>query len=449
MDARPAGTGTAVSSWRHRDFRLLWAGQSVSRLGSQVSLLALPLVAIGLLHATTLQVGLLAASETVPFLLIGLPAGALVDRVRRRRVLVVGDVGRAVVLGTVPVASGLGVLTLAQLYVVALAAGVLTVFFDVAYQSHLPELVGREALIDGNGKLATSESLAQVAGPGLGGALVEAVGAAVAMAADAASFAVSAVCLLVMRPAAGPPPVRPEGRPVRLRTQIGEGLRYVWREPHIRVISACTATSNLFSGMATAVIVVFMARRLAQSPGRIGLIFAVANLGALAGAVLAGRLGRALGLGPVIAGSIATCGLGGLLLPLATRQSAVEWLVAGFLMQSAGGVVYNVNQVSLRQAVCPAELLGRMNATVRFVVWGTTPVGAAVGGVLGTVVGLRPTLWVAGLGGTLAVGWLVGSPVPGLRAVPAPYGLDVPPPGPGADGRAGGGAAPDGGGVQA
>jgi len=228
-EAAPMGGPPGDSLWRHRDFLMLWGGQSVSRLGSQVSLLALPLLAIAGLHVTTLQVGLLSASATVPFLLMGLSAGVVVDRLPRRREMIAGDAGRALVLASIsiPIAWAAGVLTMAQLFVVALVSGVLTVFIDVDYQSYLPDLIAAPQLVDGNGELATTESLAQVAGLAAAGALVQVVGAAPAMLVDAVSFAASALALLGLRVAGRRPPAPAVGRasrPRRLLSEVGEGL---------------------------------------------------------------------------------------------------------------------------------------------------------------------------------------------------------------------------------
>jgi len=404
------------SLWHHRDFLALWTGQAVSRAGSQVSLLALPLVAIVLLHATTFEVGALTATATLPFLLVGLPAGALVDRLPRRRVLIVADVGRCAALASVPVAWAAGSLTVGQLYVVSLVAGSLSVLFDVAYQSYLPELVAADQLVEGNGKLAATDAGAQVAGPGIAGLLIGAVGAANAVSADAASYVVSFVSLMLVR--ARPHERAREPRTTKLRREIAEGLRFVRGEPRILAVAGATATSNLFSSMAEAVLLVFAVRRLGLSAGRLGIIFALANVGALLGAVSAARIARRIGVGPTIVWSIAMAGLGPLAYPLATRSSAAVLILAGGAVMGFGGVVYNVNQVSVRQTLCPPRLQGRMNATVRFIVWGTMPLGGFAGGALGTLVGLRPTLWIAAIGGLGAFLWLLPSPIPGMRHMP-------------------------------
>lgn len=407
--------------WRHRDFMLLWTGQAVSEVGSQVTMLAIPLLAALTLHATTFEIALLTAASSAAFLLVALQAGALVDRMRKKRVMVRADLLRALVIATVPLAQVLGVLTIWQLYVVSLATSVLTVFFDVAYQSYLPVLVDTDQLTDGNAKIGASQSFAQFAGPGLGGLLVAAVGAAYAVVVDAVSFVVSMVSTSAIHDPEPAPASRPPG--TRLRTEIAEGLGFVLRHPILKRVVGCTATGNFFSSMWGGVEIVFLVRVLHASPRVIGVVFALAALGGLIGAALCARVTRAVGSARIIwlsqlvvipflyAGPSAFPGWGVLLIS-----------VSGF----AGGVmsvIYNVSQVSYRQAVTPRHLLGRMNASTRFIVWGVMPLGALAGGALATVIGIRPTLYVAATGGSLAVLWVIFSPLYGLRDVPAVAGV--------------------------
>jgi MFS family permease len=403
---------------RNRDFRLLWAGQTISRAGTEVSVLALPLIAIQILDATTFEVGSLTAVETLPFILVGLPAGAWVDRMRRRRVLIAADIGRLVALGSIPIASAFASITLVHLFVVAFVTGVFTVFFDVAYQSYLPELVERDQLVDGNAKLAASESTAHVVGPGVGGALINWVGASTAVMADALSYAASFFCLIVIRTPAEVPD-RGEN-PTSLVTDIREGLRFVWRENRIRAVAFCTATSNLFSAVMGAVVLLLMTRVLGFSGGKIGLIFAVSGAGAVVGAVIAPWLARRFGVGRAIVLSILLGGLGPFLVAGAAGTLAPVLIAAGFGILGGSGVAYNINQVSVRQALCPRRLQGRMNASVRFLVWGTLPIGGFLGGALGSTIGIRPTLWVAAVGQATAFLWLLPSPIPKMRDMPEP-----------------------------
>ena len=400
--------------WRNRDFLLVWSGQGVSEVGSQVTTIALPLIAIDALKVGTFAVGVLTACTTAAFLVAGLPAGAIVDRLRKRRVMVLADIGRVLVLGSIPVAWWAGVLGIAQLYACALLAGLLTVFFDVSYQSYLPELVGAGELVDANGKLQATVSTAQLGGPAIGGALVGALGAAGAVAADAASFVVSVLTLAgVRRPDVRPAP--PEGGRASLRADIAEGLRYVAGEARIRMVAGCTATSNFFSTLSEAVLLVFLRRSMHLSPSVIGLLFAVGAAGGLAGAFAAAPLARRLGVGRAILTGTVLFALGGICFPLATRADVIVLVVIGQALVSFGAVAYNVNQVSVRQTICPPALLGRMNASVRTLVWGVMPLGALVGGTIGSDLGLRPALWVAAAGGLAAPIWILAAP--GVRAM--------------------------------
>jgi MFS family permease len=400
---------------RHRDFRLLWAGDTISQFGTQVTALALPLLAVTTLHATPFEVGLLTMFEFASFLLVGLPAGAWVDRMRRRNVLIVGDIGRALLLGSLPLAAWLDVLAMPQLYLVALGTGLLTVFFDVAYQSYLPHLVGREHLVEGNAKLQASQSVSVVAGPTVGGALVQALTAPYAVLVDAASFLFSALCVGGIR-SREPKPERAPDR--HLGREIAEGLRFVWGNRILRSISASTSTFNFFATIGGTMLILLLARELGLSAATIGLFFSIGSVGGLVGALVATRVATRFGQGPTIWVSAALSGPPGLLLPL-TQRGWLLWVVA-----AATGVVsllvpiYNITQVSFRQGLCPERLLGRMNATIRFIVWGTMPLGGLVGGALGTWIGVRPTLWVSSVGLALAFGWVFFSPLRGMRELP-------------------------------
>ncbi|HYL51244.1 MAG TPA: MFS transporter [Acidimicrobiia bacterium] len=409
------------SLFRHRDFLHLWCAESVSQLGSQVSLLALPLVAITVLHATTFQVGALTAVEMSPFVLVGLPAGALVDRLPRRPVLVWCDIGRAVALSSIPITYAFDALSYAQLLAVVFVTGTLTVFFDVAYQSILPALVEREQIVDGNAKLEISRSGAQLAGPGLGGLLVQWIGAASAITADAVSFVVSAIFLRGIRAQEPPIDVTVDEEVSRLRAlgrEIREGLGYVLRHRVLRMIAGSTGTSNFFSSMTMAVFLLYAVRERHYSAGIVGLVFSVGNVGVLVAALTAGRLTKKIRLGRAIWLGMFVSQLGPLVIALAPTQHALPYFVGAWLGFGFGGTLYNIDQVSLRQAITPQRLQGRMNASMRFMVWGTMPFGSLAGGVLGTVIGLRSTLLVGGIGGLLAVLWLSARSVRELDEIP-------------------------------
>jgi MFS family permease len=414
---------------------LLWGGQSVSELGSSITVLALPLTAVVVLRASTFQVGLLTAASTAAFLVIALPAGAVVDRVAKRGLMAWCDAGRMLVIGSVPVTAALGVLTMAQLYAVALLAGIATVFFDVAYQSYLPALVSRGQLVDGNGKLQTSAEVARLAGPGLGGGLVGLAGAAGAMAADAITYVLSVASLLLIR-TREPRPARAAGAAAagpasaRLRGEVMAGLSFVLHEPILRKIVACTGTANMFGGVAQALEIIFLVRVLQVPPALTGLVVAGTALFGVAGGALSGWLGRRIGSARVIWVSMVGFGAFAVLMPLAQPGWGVLLFVAGWGSSSFAGVVYNVAQVSYRQAVCPPELMGRMNAAVRWIVWGTIPLGGLLGGVLGSVLGVRPSLVVAVIGSWAAGLWVLFSPLRRMRDVPPPPETAVPPPPP-------------------
>ena len=443
LEAEPAPAGTL---WRNRNFLLLWSGQTVSEMGSAVTQLALPLTAVVVLGASTFQVGLLTSAATAAFALIALPAGALVDRWAKRRLMIWCDAARMLIIGSVPLAAAFGVLTLGQLYAVAITAGVCTVFFDVAYQSYLPAVVALEQLADGNGKLGATQLFAQVAGPGLGGGLVGLVGAAGAMAADAISYAVSVVSLLGISSHQEAPPAAGD-RP-GLRAEIAEGLGFVLRHPILRKIVACTGTANLFGSMGIALEIVFLVRVLRVRPADTGLLIAVASLGGVVGGVLSGRLSRRIGSARIIWYSILVLSFPQLLIPLAAPGWRVAAFGVGLAFFSFGAVVYNVAQLSYRQAICPPRLLGRMNAAVRWVVWGTIPLGALLGGALGTILGVRTTLWIAFTGSWAAGWWVFFSPLRGMRALEDQPGLeDQRAPGRGVPGH-GGRELPDGAGPQ-
>jgi MFS family permease len=410
LDPQPRGL------WHHPEFRRLWIGESVSQFGSTISQLALPLVAILIIRASTFEVGLLVTFQMAAFLVVGLPAGAWVDRMRFRAVLIVNDVLRALALASVPVAHWLGVLSIGQLYAVALVTGVCTVFFDVAYQSYLPGLVEREDLVEANAKLQASESVSQIAGPSAGGLLIQVLTAPYAVLLDAVSFLWSASWVAAI--GTGSPKV--ERLPDRsLRREIGEGLRFVLGNRLLRSIALCTGTSNLFGAMAAAVFYVLLARELQLSPGLLGLMESTSAIGGLAGSVLAARFARRVGQGPAIWMSALGMAPFGFVAPFVQR----DWTLA--LLAFAQGlmwlcvVVYNITQVSFRQGLCPPALLGRMNATMRFLVWGTMPVGGIVGGVLGEAIGVRQTLFVVAVGGSLAFLPVFLSPLRQLRELPA------------------------------
>ena len=402
--------------WRHADFLRLWGAATVSQLGSQITLLALPLAAVLVLEASAFQVALLTTFDFLQFLLFGLPAGVWVDRLARRPVMIATDVARALALLTIPLAYALDVLTLPQLYAVGFLVGVLTVFFELAHTSYLPSLVEREQLIDGNSKLEISRSGAYIAGPGLGGVLVGLLTAPGAIVVDALSFVVSGVLLVRIRAHerwAASAPAR-----TGLRRELAEGLRYVLGHRYLWPIASCTAILNLFWNAAFAVYFVFLARELDLGPALIGLVLMLGNLGWLAGALVAGRVTGRLGVGWTLAGAAFLFGPSGVLIAVAPESAPLPFLISAQALGSFAGVLYNITSMTLRQSVTPDRLQGRTVGAIRTVVWGVTPLGALLGGALASVVGLRATFWIAAVGSAAAALPILLSSARELRGMP-------------------------------
>ena len=391
-------------------------GDTVSQFGETITNTAAPLLAALVLAATPFEMGLLNAADTAAFLLIGLPAGAWVDRMRRRPLMLAADIGRALLLASVPVAWWFGVLTLAQLILVGLLVGVLSVFFDVAYQSYLPALVSKEQLIEGNSKLQASQSVAQVSGPAVAGWLTQLAGAANAMGINALTYVWSVLCLWRIRT---PEPAIERAPERNLRREIAEGLRFVFANRSLVGIVGCTGTSNFGTGIVGAVSVLVLTRQLGASAGVVGTVLAAAGLGGVAGALVANRVSTLFGQARTIWLSILVTEPFLLLLPLAGHGWLLTLFAVGEGVSAFGAVVYNIAQVSFRQSICPARLQGRMNASIRFLVWGTIPLGALGGGALGTVIGIRPALWVGVVIAMLAPIPVLLSPLRKLRDLPS------------------------------
>ncbi|MFF5056066.1 MFS transporter [Micromonospora sp. NPDC000663] len=402
---------TAPPPALHRDrrFRTFWIGETISQFGDRISELALPLIAVTLLAATPVQVSVLTALIWLPNLL-GLFLGAWVDqRTHKRRLLIIADLIRAAVLFSLPVAYLFDAITLTQLYLVALLTGVGAVLFAMAHQAFFVALVPRSAYVDANSKLSMSRSLSFIAGPAVGGGLVQALSAPVAIVVDAVSFLGSAL-LLGRIPVTESPPPPSQSSTLRL---VREGLVLVLRHPVLRAALGCTTTVNFFTFITAALLVLYASNDLHLSAGAIGVALGVGALGGLAGAALAPRVSRAIGLGR-------TAMIGAVLFPAPLALTAliagptwakVATLAAIELVSSVGVMLMDVNLNALIAAVTPDDARGRRAGAYSAVNYGIRPLGALVGGALGTTIGLRPTLAVAGLGGTLAVLWLLASPV--------------------------------------
>lgn len=372
--------------WRNGDFLRLWSGQTISQFGSQISGLALPLLAILVLDASAFEVAALGVAEFLPFILFSLPAGAWVDRLRRRPILIVADWGRGVALASVPVAYLLDSLAMTQLYIVGFVVGGFTVFFDVAYQSFLPSLVAREELTDANGKLEVSRSAAQTGGPGVAGLLVGVLSAPYAILVDAISFVASALFVSSIRLTESIEPAA-NGERERLRTEIADGLRFVLKHPIMRPSLVYVALVNFFSNIVFSVYLVFAVRDLE------------------------------FGVGPVLIVVAAISGFSLWLIPLASERLVIPLLVASGGIFGFCAVVYNVVGISLMQAITPDRMLGRMTASRRFVVFGVIPLGMLAGGTLGTNMGLRETMWIGAVGSSLCFLALLASPIRRIRTV--------------------------------
>lgn len=403
---------------RQPDFLRLWSGDALGQLGAQLTGLALPVFAVQHLAATSGQMGLLTAAETAAFLVIGLPAGAWVDRMRKRRVLVVSDAVRATVLALVVAAAWTGHASMGLLIGAGLVISAASVFFDVAQQSYVPAVAGIDHIVEGNSKLQATQSVALVVAPALGGALLRVVSAPAVIAVNVVTYVCSA--LLVGRIRHREEPHDPATRRP-LRVEIGEGLGFVVRQPILRRIVACTSLSNLFGAVTASLVVLYALRHLGLDAAAYGTVISASAVGGLVGAVATNRLAQWIGEARVIPVAALAWVPAMALTPLA---AFVGWppqvmLVVGGVTASFVIVVYNVAQVSFRQRLCPPELLGRMNASVRFIVWGTMPIGGLLGGFLGAHLGVLPTLWLAVVGGALATLPVVISPLLRMRSLPA------------------------------
>ena len=424
----PTSPAASPRLLRHPDFLKLWTAETVSVFGTQITLLALPLVAATILNVTPFEFGLLGTIEFLPFILLSLPAGVWVDRLRRRPILIVGDLGRAIALSSIPIAFYFDVLTIWQLYVVGFITGCLTVFFDVAYMAYLPSLVDRDQLVEGNSKLEITRSASQIAGPGLAGVLIGLVRAPFAILIDALSFVVSAVFLFWVRKPE--PPVVPHdeatGPRPSMRAEIVDGLRYVTGQRWLRSIAATTGISNMFGNVGGAILLLYLVREHAFTPEQLGFAFSLGSFGVLGAALTAARLSKALGLGRTLVVSSLGFSAAGLAIVLSPPSLLFYAVALSFFVGGYFGVTWNINQVSLRQAITPQRMQGKMNATMRFIIWGTIPVGMIVGGFLGGAIGLYQTLVVGAIGGLVAFLPVAFSEVRKLKTMPEQVADDAP-----------------------
>lgn len=415
MDASPA-----PGIWRDRDFVRLWSAGTISIFGSLIGRTALPFVAILTLQAGAIEIATIRSLELVAGLVVGLLAGAWVDRLRRRPVMILSDLGRAVLLATIPVAAILGVLTFAQLAVVVFLWAILTTFFDLADRAYLPTLVSGERLVGANSALTASSSVAEFTGFGIAGVLIQVLSAPFAVAIDAASFVVSAVLIRSIRRPEPPPPDHTEREPVL--HEIREGLRLVGGSPVLRSLALASASLHLVYGVFGAIYFLYVSEVLGLEPAAIGAIAAVGGISSFFGAVFVGRVARRIGVGSTLLVGIAGFGVGHVFLPMAPSGAplvASLFLIGSQLISDGAATGYEILDMSVRQAVVDDRSLGRVNATI-----GTSStllmlVATVFAGVAGELYGLRPVAWIALGGAVLAfvVIWL--SPLRRMREVPA------------------------------
>ncbi|MFG2255519.1 MFS transporter [Streptomyces mirabilis] len=422
MDPMNDTEGRPRTGWgvlTQRDFRLLWVGESVSGLGNSVTVVALPLIAVEVLDADSTAVGLLAAAVWLPWLLVGLPVGAWVDRMRKRPLMIACDLVAGAALLSVPAAAWLDALTLQHLVVVALTCGTAAVCFNTAYHSYIPIVLDGRNLLEGNAKLQGSEAAVQVAGPGAAGLLAQAFGAVAGLLADAVTFLISVVCL--QRMGVVEPDHTPGAESAPLRRQIVEGLRFVGRDPYLRPMVTWGAAINMALMGYQAVQVVFLVRTVGLNPATVGLLLTSGSAGGIAGALLANgfswRFGTARGLLLLQAATAPFA----LLMPLTTAGPELLLFATGGFFVGIGISVANIVVGSFRQTYCPPHLLGRVVATTMMINHSTVPVGSLLGGVLGDAVGYRPAMWI--MTGLVAPCWLIlaMSPMRRERDLPRTY----------------------------
>ncbi|TCP55178.1 putative MFS family arabinose efflux permease [Tamaricihabitans halophyticus] len=405
-----------VALTRHAGFLRFWAGDTASQFGTYTVQAVLPLLAIGSLGASAFELGLLNAASTFAFLLIGLPVGAWLDRLRRRPVMIIADLSRGLLLLSVPVAAWFDALSMTQLLIVALLVGAGTVFFDIAAQPYLANLIHRQQLPDGFAKLESTRSISEMSAPAMGGWLIQFAGAANAVLSTCVGYFASVLFLFRIKHVETVPERQHTGR---LRTEIVEGLRFVFTHPTIRPLVATGATANLFESMLGALLALYLVQELGLSAGVVGLVLASGGLGSLLGALTASWWMRTFGQVRTMWLVLVTVQPLMLLLPLAQPEIGVALAFVGYIALIYAVVVYDIAQVSYRQMICPDRLRGRMTATMRFVIWGVLPIGALLGGVVGEWLGVRPAIWISTGGSILSVLWVLCSPLRRMRDVPA------------------------------
>lgn len=408
---------------QERDFLWLWGGQTVSLFGSQIGGTALQFVAILTLSASPVELGWLTVAGSLPVLLFSLPAGVWVDRLRRRPLLIAANLGRGLLVLTIPVAALLGLLGMGHLYAVAALVGVLALLFDVAWPAYLPSLVQPEQLVRANSALSASDSVAEIGGPGIGGLLVELIGPPLTLLADAFSFFVSAVTLAAIRTPEPPPPPPADAHPVAsLWAEIREGMAFALGHPVLRALLLNAATQSITNGVIGTLFALYMVDTLGITPLVVGLIVSVGGVSALGGAFMAGPIARRYGIGGALIGSKLVSFLFNSLMVLAAGpQPLVLALLVLSQAADATWTVYGITETSLQQSITPNRLLGRLHASVRFLTGLLLPVGGLLGGYLGQTIGLRAAIGVGLLISLSATLWLVFSPLRGMERLDIGY----------------------------
>lgn len=418
--APPAAGRFGPPLLREHNFRNFWFGQTISVFGDQITLLALPIVAVLVLDADPAQMGLLTAIGLLPHLLLSLPAGVWLDRIqRRRRLMVIADVIRAAVIAIVPLAFVLDVLSIELLFVVTFLVGTVAVFFDLAWLTLVAAVVRRDQLIAGNALLNASRSVSAVGGPAIGGVLIQILTAPIALLADAVSYLASALFLSRVRT-----PDQPvEHDPGTIREQLAAGMSFIVRDPIMRPSVFAVATLNLFNYAFQGLFILFATRHLELDPGVLGLALGAGAVGGVIGAAIAAPLGRRIGIGPALIVGLVLFPAAIIVIPLAEGlpfEAIVAILVGSEFLGGMGVMILDINGGSMLIARTPARIRGRAGGAFRFINMGIRPIGATIGGILGSLIGVRETLLIVTVAQLLGLLWLIGSPIPGLKAIPEP-----------------------------
>lgn len=404
------------SLWKDRDFFKLWFGQTVSLFGGEIITFAIPLVAVLTLDASPEEMGYLNAFQFLPFLFFTLFTGVWIDKKRRKPILIISNLGKAITLSLIPISFMFNFLNMTLLYIVIFLLGIFIVFFDLAYQSYLPTLVEQSQVLEGNSKLEMSASFSQVSGDGVGGLLVSIFTAPIVILFGTISYLISAFSMST---------IQKEEPKIKINSQekyhyfkdIKDGIVFVFKNPYLRAICGEAATFNFFNQIIDSVLILYLTNELNIPPNILGLLLATSSIGALIGSLLSDYIGEKVSVGKAILGTMIIACMVPLLIPIASNSIyiAISLIIVSFFTSGFAVVISNIYVISLRQTVTPKKLLGKMNASYRFIVTGAAPIGALLGGQLGAVFGLRSTLFIGAFGTILALLWVIFSPLPTLK----------------------------------